>query len=227
MTYQLYIGDRKYSSWSLRGWLMLEKFNLPHEVSLVEMFAGTMADKMSKLAPARLLPTLQLPDGTVIGETIAIAETLAERHPEAGMWPSDARHRATARWLVAEMASGFGALRSACPMQLAYVYQGFEPSDSVRADLKRIETLFSHAREVSGSHEGWLFGDYSIADAFYAPVAARIVGFDLPVSEDTRAYCRTTLSDPVLRKWQDRIDEVSYVTDPYPIELPRKPWQLS
>ncbi|ATG44361.1 Glutathione S-transferase [Phaeobacter piscinae] len=227
MTYQLYIGDRKYSSWSLRGWLMLEKFNLPHEVSLIEMFAGTMKAQMAALAPARLLPTLQLPDGTVIGETAAIAETLAERHPEAGMWPEDPRQRATARWLVAEMASGFGALRSACPMQLAHVYQGFEPSDAVLADLRRVEALFDHARTVSGCAEGWLFGSYSIADAFYAPVAARIVGFDLPVSEAMRAYCRVTLSDPVLRRWRDRMDEVSYASDPYPIDLPRKPWQLS
>ena len=227
MAYQLYIGDRKYSSWSLRGWLMLEKFNLPHSTTLVEMFSGTMAAQMAPLAPARLLPTLVLPDGTVVGETVAIAETLAERHPEAGLWPADPAARATARWLVAEMASGCGALRSACPMQLAHIYQGFEPSDAVLADLARIETLFDHAREISGAAEGWLFGDYSLADAFYAPVAARIVGFELPVSDEMRAYCRVTLSDPVLRRWQDRMDEVKYSTDPYPIDSPRIPWQLS
>lgn len=227
MAYQLYIGDRKYSSWSLRGWLMLEKFNLPHSTTLVEMFSGTMAAQMAPLAPARLLPTLVLPDGTVVGETVAIAETLVERHPEAGLWPADPAARATARWLVAEMASGFGALRSACPMQLAHIYQGFEPSDAVLADLARIETLFDHAREISGAAEGWLFGDYSLADAFYAPVAARIVGYDLPVSERMRAYCRLTLSDPVLLQWQARIDETVYDTNPYPVDLPHRPWVLA
>ncbi|WP_293573657.1 glutathione S-transferase [Phaeobacter sp.] len=226
MTYQIYIGDRKYSSWSLRGWLMLEKFNLPYEATLIEMFSGTMADRMASLAPARLLPTLVLPDGTVVGETAAIAETLAERHPDAGLWPADAAARATARWLVAEMASGFAALRQACPMQLAHIYDGFVPSDAVRADLARIETLFDHARAVSGSQDGWLFGAYSVADAFYAPVAARIVGYDLPVSERLRAYCRQTLSDPALLAWQARIDETSYGHDPYPMDLPHRPWQL-
>ncbi|MCA0857037.1 glutathione S-transferase [Phaeobacter italicus] len=227
MAYQLYIGDRKYSSWSLRGWLMLEKFNLPHSTTLVEMFSGTMAAQMAPLAPARLLPTLVLPEGTVVGETVAIAETLAERHPEAGLWPADPAARATARWLVAEMASGFGALRGACPMQLAHIYQGFEPSDAVLADLARIETLFDHARKISGAAEGWLFGEYSLADAFYAPVAARIVGYDLPVSERMRAYCQLTLSDPVLLQWQARIDETVYDTNPYPIDLPHRPWVLS
>ena len=227
MAYQLYIGDRKYSSWSLRGWLMLEKFNLPHSTTLVEMFSGTMAAQMAPLAPARLLPTLVLPEGTVVGETVAIAETLAERHPEAGLWPADPAARATARGGVASLAAGLGARRSACPMQLAHIYQGFEPSDAVLADLARIETLFDHAREISGAAEGWLFGEYSLADAFHAPVAARIVGYDLPVSERMRDYCRLTLSDPVLLQWQARIDETVYDTNPYPVDLPHRPWVLA
>jgi glutathione S-transferase len=226
MAYELYIGDRMFSSWSLRGWLMLEKFSLPHNTHLVELFSGTMAETMAPLAPARLVPTLRLPDGTLIGESLAIAETLAERHPEVGLWPSDPAQRATARWLVAEMASGFSALRGECPMQLAGIYQGFEVSEAVKADLARIETLFAHARQVSGQAQGYLFGDYSLAEVYYTPVAARIIGYDLPVSAATRAYCSLLLSDPVVLRWQEQAHEVTHDPEPYAMDLPRAPWQL-
>ena len=89
MTYDLYIGDRTFSSWSLRGWLMLEKFGLPYRAHLVGLYSGTMAQDLAPLAPTRLVPALRLPDGTVVGETLAMAETLAERHPDAGLWPAD------------------------------------------------------------------------------------------------------------------------------------------
>ncbi|MGR3761836.1 glutathione S-transferase [Roseobacteraceae bacterium NS-SX3] len=224
MAYDLYIGDRMYSSWSLRGWLMLEKFGLSHRVHMVGLYSGTMADDMAHLAPARLVPALRTPEGTVIGESLAIAETLAERHPEAGLWPRNPAARATARWLAAEMASGFGPLRGECPMQLSHVYEGFAPPDAVKADLARIEALFAHARSVSGAPDGWLFGEYSLADVFYTPVAARIVGYDLPVSAATRAYCTAVLSDPAVLQWQAQAREVSYDPEPYALDLPRRPW---
>lgn len=226
MTYELYIGDRMFSSWSLRGWLMLEKFSLPHTVHTVGLYSGRMAADMAHLAPARLVPALRLPDGTVVGESLAIAETLAERHPEADLWPADPAQRATARWLAAEMASGFGALRSACPMQLGGIYQGFAASDAVKADLARIETLFAHARNLSGAAQGHLFGAYSLADVFYTPVAARITGYGLPVSDDTRAYCKLLLSEPAVLRWQQQALEVSYDPEPYAMDLPRCHWTL-
>ena len=226
MTYTLYIGDRMYSSWSLRGWLMLEKFSLPYDAQLVGLYSGTMAQDLADLAPARLVPTLKLPDGTVVGETMAMAETLAERHPDAGLWPRDATSRATARWLCAEMAAGFSALRSACPMQLSHIWQGFQPSEAVLTDLRRIEALFAHARKISGHATGSLFGAYSLAEVFYTPVAARIVGYDLPVSDATRAYCIDLLRDPAVLSWQEAAREVRYDPEPYLLDLDRKPWAL-
>lgn len=226
MAYTLYIGDRLFSSWSLRGWLMLEKFNIPHKVKLVGLYSGTMADDMAHLAPARLVPTLVTPEGTVVGESLAMAETLAEENPNAGLWPAAADQRATARWLVSEMACGFGALRGECAMQLSHIWEGFEVSDAVRTDLARIETLFAHARRVSGVKDGYLFGDYSLADVFYTPVAARIVGYDLPVSAETRAYCRLLLSDPAVLAWQEEARTVTYDPYPYPLPLERRDWQL-
>ena len=160
MTYDLFLGDRMYSSWSLRGWLSCAAFDLPVRTNFVGLYSGTMAADLAPLAPARLVPVLRTPDGCVIGESLAIAETLAERHPEAGLWPDTPAQRATARWLCAEMVAGFAALRGDCPMQFQRIYKDFSPSDAVRADLNRIEVLWAHGRAISGADEGWLFGRY-------------------------------------------------------------------
>lgn len=224
MTYQLFIGDRLYSSWSLRGWLMFEKFGIPCQTHMVGLYSGTMAQDMAALAPARLVPAVQTPEGTTIGESLAIAETLAERHPDAGLWPSSPAERATARWLCAEMAAGFTNLRGECPMQLSHVYKGFEPSQGTRDDLRHIENLWNHAREVSGQTIGWLFGDYSLADVFYTPVAARIIGYGLPVGEASLAYCHALLADPAVKAWRDEALKVTYDPEPYQLPLERAAW---
>ena len=224
MTYDLFIGDHTFSSWSLRGWLMLEKFNLPYRTHLVGLYKGTMADDLAPLAPASLVPVLRTPEGTVVGETLAMAETLAERHPDAGQWPQDASARATARWLCAAMASGFGALRGACPMQLQHVNVGFAADRAVSADLARIELLWAHARTEARTDGPWLFGQYSLADVFYAPVAARIVGYDLPVTETARRYCKTTINDPAFKEWRAEGLKVSYDPFPYNFGTQTRPW---
>ena len=146
MTYDLYIGDRTFSSWSMRGWLMLEKFNLPYKTHVVGLYAGTMAADMADLAPARLVPALRTPAGYVIGETLAMAETLAEENPNAGLWPTNPAARAFARWICAEMHAGFSALRDQCPMQLTYQLQGFTPSEATLKDLARIQARWALAR---------------------------------------------------------------------------------
>lgn len=226
MTYDLYIGDRTFSSWSLRGWLMLEQFNLAHRVHPVGLYSGTMADDLAPLAPASLVPVLRTPDGTLVGETLAMAETLAERHPKAGLWPKDAAARAAARWLCAAMTSGFSALREACPMQLQHVNVGFAADDTVLADLARVEGLWSHARSHAQPGGPWLFGDYSLADVFYAPVAARIVGYDLPVSESARRYCDATINDPAFKKWRAEGLKTTYDPFPYEMGVPTRPWPV-
>lgn len=205
---------------------MLEKFNLPHRCHLVGLYSGTMANDLAPLAPVTLVPALRTSDGTVVGESIAIAETLAEQNPDAGMWPKDASARATARWLCAAMASGFDALRGACPMQLQHVNAGFEANEDVLADLKRIETLWAHARTQTKSDGPWLFGDYCLADVFYAPVAARIIGYDLPVSESAHRYCITTLNDPAFKAWRAEGLKTTYDPFPYDMGVPTRPWPV-
>lgn len=227
MTYDLYIGDRLYSSWSLRGWLMFTKFDIPFREHMIGLYAGTMAADMAPLAPARLVPAMRCENGLVVGESLAMAETLAERHPDAGHWPSDSDARATARWLCAEMVGGFGALRGECPMQLSHVWQGFRPSDAVKKDLGRLETLWTHARKIAGTSDGWLFGGYSLTEVFFTPVAARIIGYDLPVSDDARAYALAMLSEPEVKTWRDEALKVVYDPEPYQQGLPRSPWPLT
>ncbi len=230
MGYHLAIGDRSYSSWSLRGWLLFAHAGLPVKVAIGRLYSDDFARLLADFAPARLVPALRLPDGTLVGETLAIAETLAERHPEAGLWPADPAARATARWLASEMHAGFDALRSHCPMNLRVSYSDCEPPAPVLQDLARIEQLWAMAREKFGAGGPWLFGRWSIADAFFAPVAARIAGYNLPVGPEAAAYVATQLADPHFRRWRamgaaDGPDQPFYKRDwpthPWPGPAPR------
>jgi glutathione S-transferase len=224
MTYDLYIGDRTFSSWSLRGWLMLEKFGLPYRTHLLGLYTGTLQADLAALAPARTVPVLRTPEGHILSDTLAMAETLAERHPDAGLWPQDPGARALARSMVAEMHSGFGALRSGCPMMLAHRWSGFQPTDAVLADVVRIETLWGLARQRHGAEGPWLFGRYTLADAFYAPVATRLFTYDLPIGQIARDYVAMTLTDPAFRTWRALGLTQSYDPMPYRQDATAADW---
>ncbi len=223
-TYELFIGDQTFSSWSLRGWLMFEKFAIPFRTRMVGLYDGTMAEDLRELAPARLVPVMRTPEGHVVFDTLAMAETLAERHPGSGMWPADPAARALARSMVAEMHSGFAALRNECPMQLLCRYRGFTVSPAVKADLARLGELWTLARTNHADDGPWLFGRYSLADVFHAPVAARIAGYDLQVAEDAAAYVAAHLADPAFRRWRAQGLKKRYDPVPYALDLERKPW---
>lgn len=207
----------------MRGWLMFEKFNIPFTPQLVGLYDGTMAQDMAHLAPARLVPAMTTPLGHVVQDTLAMAETLAEENPDAGLWPQDAGHRALARGIVAEMHAGFGALRGDCAMNLEHSWVGFAPSAAVLKDIARIEELWTLAFERSGS-DTWLFGDYSLADVFYAPVAARLAGYGLPMSPRSQAYVDLHLSETSFRQWRAMGLTKSYDPKPYRLPLEQAPW---
>lgn len=200
MADRLFLGDYSYSSWSLRAWLLFRRFDIPVSIEIVDFMQAEVSAQMAAHAPARTVPTLVTQDGTVIWDSLAIAEEMASRHPQAGLWPSDPGLRAMARSLAAEMHSGFGTLRELCPMNLRAAYRDVPvPPDLIR-DLDRINTLWSHALEKSGGP--WLGGAYSVADAFFAPVAGRIAGYDLPVSDLARDYVMAHLNDPAFRRFR-------------------------
>ncbi|MGR3342475.1 MAG: glutathione S-transferase [Paracoccaceae bacterium] len=202
MTYELILGDRAYSSWSLRGWLLFERFGIAADVRFVSFNDGPAAEQMPDFAPARTVPSARMPDGAIVSDSLAIAEELASRHPDAGLWPADSTARATARSIAAEMHSGFAELREDCPMNLRCAYTGFGASAGVLKDLRRLETIWDHARDVCEPAGPWLCGDYSVVDAFFAPVAARIAGYGLTVSASAQEYVDTHQADPAFRRWR-------------------------
>ena len=202
MTYDLIIGDYAYSSWSMRAWLLFDRFGIPHRLTEICFDDGAVPDLIPDWAPARTVPAVRTPEGAILGDSIAIAEELASRHPEAGLWPEAPLARATARALTAEMHAGFTALRGECPMNLRKAYRDVAPSGAVQGDLRRIEAIWDHARVTCAPEGPWLCGAYSIADAFYAPVAARIAGYGLPVSASARTYVEAHLADPAFRRWR-------------------------
>ncbi|SDJ90483.1 glutathione S-transferase [Aliiruegeria lutimaris] len=202
MSKELYFGDPAYSSWSLRAWLLFDRFGIDYEPIWVDFLSGSVADQMKPIPPARTVPTLRLPDGAVLWESLAIAEELASRYPDAGLWPSDPSARATARSLAAEMHAGFGTLRNECPMHLRTAYAEAPSSPALEADLRRLELIWDHARSKHPGSEPWLCGGYSIADAFFAPVAARIAGYGLSASPSARIYVDAHLADPAFRRWR-------------------------
>lgn len=199
MTDTLYIGDETYSSWSLRGWLLFEAFGIDAHISRVDFSKAGVREQV-QIEPARTVPTCVTSDGDVIWDSLALAEELASRHPDAGIWPKAPAMRALARCLAAEMHSSFAALRNDCPMNLRQAYTGVQPSDAVQSDLRRLEEIWEHALQKSGGP--WLCGAYSAADAFYAPVAGRIAGYGLAVSPTAQAYVDAHLADPAFRRWR-------------------------
>lgn len=224
MTYELAIGDRTYSSWSLRGWLIFETFNLPVKTRSARMYSPEFKALVADFAPARLVPALKKPDGTVIYDTLAIAMEMQEAHPEIEFWPSDSKCRAFARSITAEMHSGFSALRDACVMNLRWRFEGFEPSDAVRSDLARLELLWSMAREMRTTDGPWLFGEWSMADVFYAPVATRIATCQLPVGQAAQDYVAAHLAAPAFRRWRAMGLAENYIQPGYDLDLPTSDW---
>jgi glutathione S-transferase len=226
--YTIAIGDRTYSSWSLRGWLLFANFGIPVAVETGVLYSDDLQRLLARFAPARQVPAIRTPEGEVIGESIAIAETLAERHPGAGHWPADPAARAMARYMVAEMHAGFRDLRGDCPMNLSKSYADSLPRAEVLADLARIEAIWSRARDRFGAPDPsgapWLFGRYSAADAFFAPVASRIATYNLPVGPAARAYVDAHLADPAFRRWRAMGLAADREQPSYRMPYAERPW---
>ena len=224
MTSTLAIVDPAYSSWSLRGWLLFRRFGLPVTVETAHLGTPGLAAIFDRFAPARTVPALRIDGGPVlIWDSLAIAETIAERYPDIAFWPSDPAARGLARSLAAEMHAGFRALRDACPMNVRRAYLGFEPPEPVLADLARIEALWAGARALRPGGP-WLFGDYTIADAFFAPVAARVATYGLPVGPEAAAYVAAHLADPAFVEWRGLGLADPVVQAHYELDLPERPW---
>ena len=216
---KLLIGNKNYSSWSMRPWVMLTQFDIPFEEVMVR-FDSFAPDSRFKATVAALSPTGKVPilvedDGFAVWDTLAIAEYVAEKFPDKGLWPRDARRRARARSVCAEMHSGFGALRNAFGMNIeaslpevgARVLAG---NAAARADLARVIELWQGALAESGGP--FLFGDYSIVDAYFAPVVMRLRTYALPVPADVAAYVERAVAARGTAAWiRDALEEKEFL----------------
>ncbi len=206
---KLYIGNKNYSSWSMRPWVLLKQSGIEFEEVMVrfDSFEGESVFKktIGAINPAGTVPVLD-DDGLVIWDTLAIAEYLAEQFPAKKLWPTDAKDRAHARSICAVMHSGFGALRSACPMNIeadlaeigAIVWRD---KPAVQKDVARIIDMWTQLLEKHGG--AMLFGPFTIADAFFAPVCMRIKAYALPVPSAVMAYIDRVTALPGVKSWID------------------------
>ncbi|SLN51876.1 glutathione S-transferase [Pseudooctadecabacter jejudonensis] len=217
MTYDLLIGQRLYSSWSLRGWLPFIVHDIPVRVQDTLIYGDAFYDDVAAFGGHRTVPVVKTPDGGLLTDSLSIAWHLAEAFPDRGLLPAGPAQRAKAMNMICEMHSGFMALRSACPMNLATAWDGFAPDAAVRADVARIEAVWGDA--LAASDGPFLFGDYGLADAYFAPVAIRIAGYGLSVSDVTQAYVQAQLSHPAILRWRteglDRDVELSQYDQPH------------
>ena len=223
---KLYIGNKNYSSWSMRPWVLMKQAGIAFEEVMVrfDSFAPGSAFRrvIDPLNPAGTVPVL-VDDGIVVADTLAICEYLAETNPGLALWPADRADRAQARSLCAEMHAGFRALRTHCGMNIEadLSHQGrliMRDQPGVRADLARIVDMWCG---LFGAHEGpMLFGEFSIVDAYYAPVAMRIKTYALPVTTDVAAYVERVLALPGVRAWiDDALAEHDFVDFDEPYRL--------
>ena len=206
---QLYIGNKNYSSWSMRPWVLLRQAGIDFEEVMLrfDSFEGSSTFKagLKDITPVGKVPVL-VHNGFAVWDTLAIAEYLAETFPEKILWPTQPQARARARSVCAEMHSGFAGLRSACPMNIeAHLPDvgalALRDKPAVRVDLQRIITLWSG---LLAEHQGpMLFGEFSIPDAYFAPVVMRIKTYALPVSAETQAYIERLCALPGIKAWID------------------------
>jgi glutathione S-transferase len=225
---KLYIGNKNYSSWSMRPWVLLRQADIRFEEVLVR-FDSFAAQSQFKASLAGVTPTGRVPvlvdDGFAVWDTLAIAEYVAEKFPSRDLWPRDAKARARARSICAEMHSGFSALRSNCPMNIeaslpdvgALVWRD---KPAVRDDVQRIVDMWTGLLREHGGP--MLFGGFSIADAYFAPVCMRLRTYELPVPPEVTAYVQRVSELPGVKAWiDDALREQDFLDFEEPYRLRR------
>ena len=201
--YKLYIGNKNLSSWSLRPWLAMRMAKLPFEEAVIRLQTSESKGRILVHSPSGKVPALKIDENgasQTVWDSLAICETLAERHPEARLWPENASMRAQARSIVAEMHSGFQALRRALSMEIAARHPTPALEDEVQADIARIIAIWTQALDAD-EDGGFLFGRFSIADAFFAPVVTRFETYAIHLPVVAQAYAQRVLALPAMHEW--------------------------
>jgi glutathione S-transferase len=196
----LTIGNKNYSSWSLRPWFLLRQVGIPFRETQLALGTDAFRERIASFSPSALVPALQHGD-LVVWDSLAICEYLADLHPELELWPVERERRAVARAVACEMHSGFAALRAALPMNCRASGRVPEISERVASDLQRIEAIWTDCRRRYGADGPWLFGRFSIADAMYVPVASRCVTYGVELGFTGADYRDTLISSAPYREW--------------------------
>jgi glutathione S-transferase len=216
---KLIIGNKNYSSWSLRSWLLLREADIPFEETRLSLFTPAFHAEIGRYTPAGRVPVLVDPDeasgGLHVWDTLAIAEYVAERYPEKTLWPSVPADRARARSICAEMHSGFSTLRQAMPMNVSVRLPGFGWSVGVQDDVDRLVGMWRECLARSGGP--MLFGTFTIADAFFAPVISRLDTYAVALPDDVAAYRDRVLALAGMRAWYaEAATETEFLADDEP-----------
>ncbi|MFY8031595.1 MAG: glutathione S-transferase family protein [Devosia sp.] len=220
---KLIIGNKNYSSWSIRPWLVLTHFAIPFDEQVVMLSGEGWRENLRKVSPSGKVPVL-IDGDVVVYETIAIIEYLAERFPHKKIWPADRKQRAVARSAAAEMHAGFSSLRNLAPVNLKASYPNRIDLDAVAGDLKRVEHLWGDLLQKSGGP--YLFEQFSAADAMFAPLASRIRTYELPTSDVAAEYVEAIYALPAFQQlladarketWVVQRDEIDYAQGLKPV----------
>lgn len=195
----LYVWNYNYSSWSMRAGLALRQTGAPFREQSVQA-EGADTAALKAVSPTGRFPVLQH-GSELIWDSLAIGEYLHEQFPDAGLWPRSSNARAHARSMVAEMHSGFEALRSALPMNIEKRYPGFYKNSAVRRDVARISDMWQGCLDRFGGSGPFLFGSFGLADAFFAPVVMRFVSYDVQLSPTLTRYLEAVQNQPFVKDW--------------------------
>ena len=215
----LVVANKNYSSWSMRPWVLLRARGIAFQERLLKFDSKDWRDHIGRLSPTGLVPVLwegEAGAGFATWDTLAIAERLHDLFPERGIWPADAQLRARARCVAAEMHAGFRALRGAMPMNIRSRDPGKGMNEGVAKDIERIRAIWA------GADGPFLFGEFSAADAFYAPVATRFVTYGVELHGRAKDYQQRLLATPAVLAWSaDAVTETEFVAADEPYASPR------
>ena len=196
---QLYIGNKNYSSWSLRAWLLLAKSKLTFSETQLVLGTPSFYKTLENITPTLKVPTLVDGDITV-WDSLAICEYINDTYLSGKAWPQNAQQKAEARAIVCEMHSGFNAIRNEMPMNIR-AKRRIELTEQAQIDIKRVEAIWDQQHTRYATQGGWLFGQWSIADAMFAPVVLRFETYGIKLNDNATCYMQHTLACPVLQKW--------------------------
>ena len=220
--FTLVLANKNYSSWSLRGWLALKITGAEFEEVVVPLREAETRTALLRFSPSGKAPCL-VHGAITVWESLAIGEYLAELFPDAGLWPKNAAARAHARAIASEMHAGFIPLRRYLPMNIRAKHSGFPLSEDVQQDINRIEAIWRDAHDRFGADGPFLFGPFSLADAMFAPVAARFTTYGIALGEESSRYRDAIMGHPLMVEWRAAAEAEPWMIPAFELDAEGKP----